>query len=468
MREVVRSRSVAAVDATHDTCAEVVYISTALSHIVEIVLGTEDVVVHKIRSVGNLDHQVAVVRIVQIAGDMGTLGLPVEPGTERTVVDVVVAYGDIDCSMKLDSGNLVTEILMLHGDIVDVVVLDCGEDAAHVAYDAVLAAVMQDIVADDVRTDGLAAPADARSPEYSLHLVLVARLALSACAHVVARALFLADTDGTALGIMDIAVLDDPLLAPVGAEKARLVSGRRSPWTCCLAHLESAHGDIVASCPAREEAGASNVDLHELSIRVCTLEIGVDDSLVSLVIDLAVPLVDRILRMEKRLRNVGPWWGHARHPLLRIDDIRVASGLVERLAVEIDIAKVERKVHQDTVDLVRLDSVVRIDEPVAFEDFAVWIESAEIAVRENQFPDIAFNIDPSLCDFGALDHRMLAGSRHVCDSRLLGDTGIERVDPLAVLAAMDDDGVARHRDRGSLADCPERSALAAAVVVFSC
>src|SRR5579862_4384314 len=96
----------------------------------------------------DLDEQVPVVAVVEVARDARALGLPVEPGAERAVVDTVMADLDVDRGVQLDPGDLVAVELALERDVVDVVVLDRGEDAAEVAHDAVLPAV-EDRVAPD-------------------------------------------------------------------------------------------------------------------------------------------------------------------------------------------------------------------------------------------------------------------------------------------------------------------------------
>ena len=124
----------------------------------------------------DLDEQVAVVGVEEVARDAGALGLPVQPGAERAVVDPVVPDDHVDRGVQLDAGDLVAVELALEGDVVDVVVLDGREHAAEVADDAVLAAVVDGVAADDVRADVLPVPADLTGGEHRLELVLVAGL----------------------------------------------------------------------------------------------------------------------------------------------------------------------------------------------------------------------------------------------------------------------------------------------------
>ena len=132
--------------------------------------------VDEVRAVAHLDEEVAVVVVEEVPRDAGALRLPVQPGAERAVVDAVVADDDVDGRVQLDAADLVAVELALEGDVVDVVVLDRGEHAAEVADDAVLAAVVDRVAADDVRADVLAVPADLAGGEHRLELVLVAGL----------------------------------------------------------------------------------------------------------------------------------------------------------------------------------------------------------------------------------------------------------------------------------------------------
>ena len=232
-------------------------------------------------SVADLDEEVAVVAVAEVARDAGALRLPVQPDSERAVVDAVVADDDVDGRVELDAGDLVAVELALEGDVVDVVVLDRREHAAEVADDAVLAAVVDDVAADDVRADVFAVPADLARGEHRLELVLVAGLVAAQGRVVVARRGFLAEGDGRALRVVDDVVLDDPALRPVGADEAGLVGGRRGPGTGSVRQLEAAHGDVVDVVLGGIEDRTAHVDLDELPIRVGALEVRPDRGLVS-------------------------------------------------------------------------------------------------------------------------------------------------------------------------------------------
>ena len=212
----------------------------------------------------HLDEEVAVVAVEEVPRDAGALRLPVQPGPERAVVDAVVADDDVDGRVELDAGDLVAVELALEGDVVDVVVLDRREHAAEVADDAVLAAVVDGVAADDVRADVLPVPADLAGGEHRLELVLVAGLVLARGRVVVARRGLLAERDGRALRVVDDVVLDDPALRPVRPDEAGLVGGRRGPGRRGVRQLEAAHGDVVDVVLGGVEDRPAHVDLDEL------------------------------------------------------------------------------------------------------------------------------------------------------------------------------------------------------------
>src|SRR6188472_4591977 len=107
-----------------------------------------------------------------------------------------MADDHVDRGVELDASDLVSVELSFEGDVVDVVVLDRGEHTAEVADDAVLAAVVDGVAADDVGADVLPVPADLAGGEHRLQLVLVSGLVPAYRRGVVAGGGFLADRDG--------------------------------------------------------------------------------------------------------------------------------------------------------------------------------------------------------------------------------------------------------------------------------
>ena len=202
-------------------------------------------------------------------------------------MDAVVPDLDVDRGVQLDAADLVAVELALDRDVVDVVVLDRGEDAAEVADDAVLPAVEDRVAADHVRADVLAVPADLAGGEHGLELVLVAGLVAAQRRVVVARRGLLAERDGGALRVVDHVVLDDPALSPIGADEPGLVGGGRGPRARRLRELEAAHGDVVDVMVGGAEHRPAHVDLRQLGVRVGALEVRPDRRRVRA--DLGVP-----------------------------------------------------------------------------------------------------------------------------------------------------------------------------------
>src|SRR5664280_3818300 len=71
---------------------------------------------------------------------------------------------------------------------------------------------------------------------------------------IVAGLAILAQADARAFGVADDVVLDDPALAPVGADESDLLGGRGRPLGSGLAHVKTAHRNIVAA-PTAEQIG---------------------------------------------------------------------------------------------------------------------------------------------------------------------------------------------------------------------
>src|SRR5581483_6951752 len=293
--------------------------------------------VHEVRAVADLDEQVPVVAVVQVARDACALGLPVEPGAERAVVDAVAADLDVDRGVQLDAGDLVAVELALEGDVVDVVVLDRGEHAAEVADDAFLPAVEDRVAPDHVRADVLAVPADLAGGEHGLELVLVAGFVAAQRRVIVACRGLLAERDSRAPRVVDRVVLDDPALGPVRADEPGLVRGRRGPRARRLGQFEAAYGDVVEVVLGRIEHRPAHVDLHQFGVRVGAAEVRPDRRRV--VADLGVP-------DEAGLPGVADPAGHA-GPVVgdlgaqwRIGHLVAGTHLIAATAVQVDIAEV--------------------------------------------------------------------------------------------------------------------------------
>ena len=84
----------------------------------------KEVIVHKGGSVSDLDEEIAEIVVVDILCHAGALCLPVKPGAESTVVNVIVLNYYVNSRVELDATYLVGEKFVLYGDIVDLVMLN--------------------------------------------------------------------------------------------------------------------------------------------------------------------------------------------------------------------------------------------------------------------------------------------------------------------------------------------------------
>lgn len=73
----------------------------------------------------------ALVVMKKILGNPGALGFPVAPDAHGAVVDIVAAEGHVDGGVHLDAGNLSPTQFHHIVDVMDVVVFNQGENAAH-------------------------------------------------------------------------------------------------------------------------------------------------------------------------------------------------------------------------------------------------------------------------------------------------------------------------------------------------
>ncbi len=199
------------------------YVGAALSDIVKIIFRSKNIVVHNIRAVCHLHHQIPVVAVIQVFAHPRPLRLPVKPCAKGAVVDIVVVNLYVDCSVELDSRDFIAEILMLHRNIINMVSVNLAEHAAHMTHNSVLPAVVNHIVADNMGADGFLTPSDMPRPENRLHLILIARLSPGSGTQVMSCRLLLADTDTAAFCVMDSIIFNYPALAPVCPQKPRLV-----------------------------------------------------------------------------------------------------------------------------------------------------------------------------------------------------------------------------------------------------
>ena len=212
--------------------------------------------------------------VQQVLGDAGALGLPVTPDAHGAVVDVVAAEDHVDGGVHLDAGDLGAAQLHHVVDVVDMVVLDHRENAAHAPDDAALLAVVDVAPADDVAAHVLLQPAVVLPAADGIPLHLGGGFdVLSGEVVVVVRVAVFAQGDSGAFGVGNFAVLNDPALGPVRTDHAVLVGGGRGPGGGRLGDAEPADGDVVQAGLAGVEAETADVDLHIFRVGVLALEL---------------------------------------------------------------------------------------------------------------------------------------------------------------------------------------------------
>jgi hypothetical protein len=111
----------------------------------------EEILIETVRSLFQEIGDAVVVQ--EVSGDSGSLCFPVAPDTHPAVVDVVSAEGYVDCGVELDTCDLSTAELLHVIYVMDVVILDCGENTSHTSNDTGLLTVMDVAASYDVMTD---------------------------------------------------------------------------------------------------------------------------------------------------------------------------------------------------------------------------------------------------------------------------------------------------------------------------
>ncbi len=212
---------------------------------------------------------------------------------------MVAAHHNVDGSMQFDTGNLRTAQLLHIVDIVNMIVLDQTEYAAHTAHDTGLLTVMDMAASYDMAAHFLLQPAVILTAAHRVAFHLRGTLHMFAGKIVVILfVVIFTQRDTAALTVADLTVLDDPALGPVRSYHTILIGCRRRPCCCGLIHIEATECDITHTCFGRHEAVAAHVDVYFLLIRVLALEVGIDHRLVAVL--LGIPLIDGPLLLPGR------------------------------------------------------------------------------------------------------------------------------------------------------------------------
>ena len=277
--------------------------------------------------------------------------LPVEPDSADAVDQDVVLYEDVDCCVELYAAHLGAAELHVGVDVVDVVVLDCGEYSAKVTNYAGLAAVVDMVVADLVGAYVVFVPAHVVGLEDGLQFSVEAYEFTLRHPAVMARGPVFSKAYANALGIADLVVLNHPAFAPVRAYQAFLECGGRSPLSGRLAEVETFDCYEVDTSQFGEEHCLAHIDFSQFLVGVCTAEIGVDNCLGVIHLHIPAEMLGGVLHFFCR------------------------TNLPERLPVEINLAQAQER--------------SALIHPVSVKDFCIRIEISEITVGEGNLPYVS-------------------------------------------------------------------------------
>ena len=273
MRVMIRRGTFDDIVTVNASAKKIVYVSTALSGIQHAHFRTENIVIHKMRTVCYLEPDILDVVMIDVGADSHALRLPVQPRSHGAIVDFIVMNLRIECRVKLDSRNFITEKFIFDANIINLVPVNLAECAAEMSDNAVLTAIVNDVVTDNMRTDGFAAPSHTLCGKHGFELILISRFSVIAVIKIVARGKLLANAHGTAAGVMENIVFDDPAFGPMRTEDSRLFRGGGRPGRCALRHFKTADGDIIQSCFFRIETAFAYVDFYKRFIGIRILEI---------------------------------------------------------------------------------------------------------------------------------------------------------------------------------------------------
>ena len=162
------------------------------------------------------------------------------------MMDVISPHDHINSRMHLDTCNLRSAKLHHIVDVMDVVVLDEAEHAAHPTNNTALLTVVDVVPTDDVASHLFFQPAMilATADCITFHLSGTLYIFIGEIM-VIVRIQIFSKGNTRAFAVGDLAVLNDPAFTPVRADHTILISCRRCPGGSCLCHYEAADCDIA-------------------------------------------------------------------------------------------------------------------------------------------------------------------------------------------------------------------------------
>ena len=183
-------------------------------------------------------------------------------------------------------------------NVVNMIFFNYGKNAAQVAHNSRLPAVVDIAPAYDMGTDAfLRPPLGLRLTDtvpFRLGAVLIFQLRPFI---IVAGLQIFTQGNTAAFGMGNIAVLNDPALRPVGTDHPLLISRRRSPLRRGFRHRKAGQRNIADSLRFGIKAVPPYIDFHTFPARVIFVEIGVKYGSVFLFVLLCKPGINGKIRI---------------------------------------------------------------------------------------------------------------------------------------------------------------------------
>lgn len=130
MWEMIRGGTGQHIPVLHISKNQVVHIGATLGSIFKAVGRGENVVVHNVRAMGNFHHKIPDIVGKQVSADSGSLGLPVQPDSQGTIVDIIFMNLGVNGCMEFDACDLIPVKLMFHSNVINLISVNITEYAS--------------------------------------------------------------------------------------------------------------------------------------------------------------------------------------------------------------------------------------------------------------------------------------------------------------------------------------------------
>lgn len=168
MHHMIRSGTVKNRFPEHGAADQIIDICSTLGDVIKKIIRSKNIIIHNMRSVCHLDHQITIIVCIDVPADTGSLGFPVQPCAQGTVMDIIFFYQYINSCMKFNSRNLISKEFMLYTNIIYLVIANLAEYTPKMPYDPILPAVIYSVAPDNMSADGFFIPSPV---EYSFPML---------------------------------------------------------------------------------------------------------------------------------------------------------------------------------------------------------------------------------------------------------------------------------------------------------